>query len=233
MNESVSVCMAIKNGSRFIRKQIDSILPQLSDGDEFIFSDDHSDDDTLSLVRNYGDHRIKVVTNPSSGLVSNFQHALTLSSGSHIFLADQDDIWHAQKIQIMKGHLKTHDLVICDCQVADENLEPIHESFFELNKSKRGIVRNLIKNSYMGCCMAFNRNVLEMALPFPAGIPMHDLWIGLQAEKHFNVKFISDKLVTHRRHGLNASSTSSMSNFNLQQKLTGRLALIKNLIYAN
>ncbi len=233
MNDCVSVCMAVKNGSRFIRQQIGSILPQLSDGDELIVSDDHSDDDTLSLIQSYGDPRIKVVTNSSAGLVSNFQNALSKSCCEHIFLADQDDIWHLQKIHIMKRHLKTHDLVICDCQVVNENLEPIHESFFELNKSKSGILRNLIKNSYMGCCMAFNHNVLEMALPFPAGIPMHDLWIGLQAEKHFNVKFIHDKLVTHRRHRLNASSTSSISNFNLQQKLTGRLALIKNLIYAN
>lgn len=233
MNESVSVCMAVKNGSRFIRQQIDSILPQLSSADEFIVSDDHSVDDTLSLIQNYGDHRIKVLTNPSSGIVSNFQHALTLSSCSHIFLADQDDLWHPHKIKIMKGHLKTHDLVVCDCLVVNENLDPIHESFFELNKSKSGILKNLIKNSYMGCCMAFNRTIIKKILPFPRGIPMHDLWIGLQAEKHFNVKFISDKLVTHRRHGQNASSTSSISNFNLQQKLTGRLALIKNLIYAN
>ncbi|HEU5291309.1 MAG TPA: glycosyltransferase, partial [Cyclobacteriaceae bacterium] len=40
----ISVCMATYNGASFIREQIESILPQLSDDDEIIFSDDGSTD---------------------------------------------------------------------------------------------------------------------------------------------------------------------------------------------
>ena len=38
----------------------------------------------------------------------------------------------------------------------------------------------------MGCCMAFNRDLLKYVLPFPKSIAMHDLWIGLNAEVYGN-----------------------------------------------
>ena len=47
----ISVCIATFNGATFISEQIESILPQLKDGDEIIISDDASSDDTLSIVR--------------------------------------------------------------------------------------------------------------------------------------------------------------------------------------
>jgi glycosyltransferase involved in cell wall biosynthesis len=63
MNDSskISVCMATYNGSRFIRKQIDSILSQLSDNDELIISDDDSTDDTQQIIHSIGDKRIKLL----------------------------------------------------------------------------------------------------------------------------------------------------------------------------
>ena len=56
----ISVCMATYNGERFIKEQIDSILPQLSQDDELIISDDGSTDRTLEIIASYKDERIKV-----------------------------------------------------------------------------------------------------------------------------------------------------------------------------
>ena len=56
----ISVCMATYNGGRFIKEQIDSILPQLSQDDELIISDDGSTDRTLEIIESYKDKRIKV-----------------------------------------------------------------------------------------------------------------------------------------------------------------------------
>ena len=39
-NAMISVCMATYNGEKYIKEQIDSILPQLADGDELVVSDD-------------------------------------------------------------------------------------------------------------------------------------------------------------------------------------------------
>jgi len=222
--------MAVKNGAQFVREQIDSILPQLGAADELIISDDHSDDLTTDIVMSYMDPRIKLCFNSGSGIVSNFENCLSACKGEFIFLCDQDDVWHPHKIESMLEHLKKHDLVVSDCILIGQQLESTGSSFFELNRSGRGFVRNLMRNSYMGCCMAFNRKVLQKALPFPDKIPMHDLWIGLIGELYFNVVFIPDQLVYHRRHHSNASATSEPSPYSFFQKLGFRYKLVKDLI---
>ena len=60
----ISVLLAAYNGGRFIGEQISSILSELTDGDELIVSDDGSSDDTLKIVREFNDARIKIVQGP-------------------------------------------------------------------------------------------------------------------------------------------------------------------------
>jgi glycosyltransferase involved in cell wall biosynthesis len=226
----ISVCMAVRNGEQFVAQQIDSILPQLAVADELIISDDHSSDQTFQIVKSFHDSRIKLLSNPDKGIVTNFENALAASRGEIIFLADQDDVWASNKIERMQHYLKMYDLVVSDCFIVGHELNLIRESFFDFNHSGKGLVRNLIRNSYMGCCMAFHRKVVQKALPFPKNIPIHDLWIGLIAELYFNVAFIPDKLVHHRRHLQNASATSEKSNYSFSGKLNFRFHVVKNLI---
>jgi glycosyltransferase involved in cell wall biosynthesis len=226
----ISVCMAVKNGGTFLKEQIDSILPQIGVSDELIISDDHSTDNTLQIIKSYHDSRVHVLHNLRPGLVSNFENSLTGSRGDIIFLSDQDDVWAPHKAEIMLSYLKDFDLVVSDCMITNYKLEIEKDSFFKLNQSGTGVIRNLIKNSYMGCCMAFRREVLNKALPFPELIPAHDLWIGLIGEMHFRVTFIPEKLIYHRRHVLNASTTSGKSRFSLFEKMAYRLYTAKRLI---
>jgi glycosyltransferase involved in cell wall biosynthesis len=228
----VSVCMATKNGSRYIREQIDSILLQLTENDELIISDDCSSDETVQLIESYHDNRIKLhCNNIEKGIARNFETSLMLSKGQYIFLADQDDIWQAGKINTMVSYLNQYDLVICDCAIGDNTVPSSHKSFFILNNSGKGFVKNIIKNSYMGCCMAFTRSLLQKALPFPSDIPIHDSWIGLIGELYYKVHFIPEVLVYHRRHTDNASSTGRTSRLSLYKKLLNRYNVLKNLLF--
>jgi glycosyltransferase involved in cell wall biosynthesis len=227
----VSVCMATKNGARFIREQIDSILPQLSDSDELVISDDCSEDGTYEILQSYRDARIRIYQNQESiGITKNYEVCLKLCVGDLIFLSDQDDVWRPEKVEEMKKHLRHFDLVISDCDIRSHALELKYPSFFTFNKSGRGLIRNLIKNSYMGSCMAFNRNVLNRAMPFPPNLPIHDMWIGLIGEIYFRVHFVRKSLMYHRRHSSNASSTGSASMLPWGHRFYNRYSIIKNLI---
>jgi len=226
----ISVCMAVKNGAVFLNEQIASILPQLGEKDELVISDDGSTDATCDIIRSFSDSRIRLLLNPGTGLIANFDHCLSSSYGDLIFLSDQDDRWMENKIEIMKVYLKQYDLVISDCIITDPQLATKEDSYFKLNRSGKGLIKNLMRNSYMGCCMAFRRTVLEKALPFPKNLPVHDLWIGLIGELYFKIAFIDDKLVYHRRHAQNTSSTSTKSNFTLRDKIQYRFRVLKNLV---
>jgi len=226
----VSVCMAVKNGESYIGEQIDSILRQLSPGDELIVSDDHSSDSTIEIVERYGDRRIKIYSSTRHGSTHNFELALSRSAGDFIFLADQDDVWHPKKIGTMLPYLEEFDLAVCDCALVDERLEMISPSFFELNKSGRGFLKNLISNSYMGCCMGFRRGVIKKALPFPGDTVIHDFWIGMVAETHFKTFFLQEPLVMHRIHTSNASTSGRSSIIPPMKRVSQRYQLVRNLI---
>lgn len=227
---SISVCIATYNGEKYIKQQLTSILMQLEITDEVIISDDSSTDRTIDIIESLNDKRITIFKHQLfKSHVYNFEHALKKAKGDYIFLADQDDIWLPGKVTKMVSLLQENDLVLSDAIVVDENKEILFESFFTFNHSKKGILKNLYKNSYLGCCMAFNRKILNISLPFPKNINMHDWWIGLMAEIHGSVCFTDDKLIKYRRHDNTLTPVDRRSKNSFFKKVGFRLAMIQGL----
>lgn len=230
MEALTSVCMTTFNGERHIAAQLASILQSPRVG-EVLVSDDGSTDRTLEIVRSFADPRIRVLQGPRAGLIRNFESVLGAARGEYIFLADQDDVWSGRKVDAMLHALQNADLVVSDCTVVAADLQHLHPSFFALRGSGPGLLKNLARNSYLGCCMAFRRSVLERALPFPPDVPMHDWWIGLVAERFGSVRFLAEPLLQYRRHGGNASSTAERSTAAWRRRFTWRISLVAHLLW--
>lgn len=227
----ISVCMPTYNGELFIKDQLDSILLQLSSQDEIIISDDSSTDNTVKIIKNYQDSRIKLLEgNRFHSPIFNMENALVHAKGDYIFLSDQDDIWLDNKVEVMMRYLNNHDCVVSDAVVVDANLKELHPSYFEIRKCHTGIVRNIVKNGYIGCCMAFRRSLLDKIIPFPRSIPMHDMWIGINAERYGKSIFINDKLIKYRRHESNASATGEKSQNTILRKMKYRIDIVSALL---
>lgn len=224
----ISVCVATYNGSSYIKQQLVSILEQLSEEDEVIIADDCSTDNSISIIESLSDKRIHLIKNESkaSGVVKNFERALSRASGDYIFLCDQDDVWLPNKVEQCMLALTNYLLVVSDCKVVDKSLNELHPSFFKLRNSGKGIIKNLYKNSYLGCCMAFRKELLKYALPIPANTPMHDMWLGLIANCIGSVIFLPEALVLYRRHGGNTSPTAQKSTFSFCQQIVYRARLL-------
>lgn len=240
MNENVSVCMATCNGAAYVREQIESILNQLSESDELLISDDASTDGTVQIIRQIQDERIHFLGSHRYGSpVLNFERVLREARGQYIFLADQDDVWLPNKVARMLEELQSVDLVVSDCTFINETGRVIGESYFKSYKSGAGILKNFIKNTYLGNCMAFRKSVLSKILPFPPSLHKasklalyHDVWIGIVANIWFRVRFIPDKLSAYRRHSANASPTemSAKSPNSFVKKIKSRYLLATGLI---
>lgn len=199
----ISVAMAVFRGERFIEEQLNSILPQLGQDDEIVIFDDLPGGETQRIIERTAlkDSRVKYFEGCQKGVVKNFENCIAACSGDIIFLADQDDVWLPQKVAAATIALNAGaDLVLHDAKVCNAGLEVLEESFFSVHKSAPGLFRNLLRNSYVGCCMAFRSELREAILPFPEKIAMHDWWIGLVAEKSFTVDFIERPLILYRRH---------------------------------
>ena len=216
---TVSVALAAYNGEEFIKEQINSILPQLSAEDEIVISLDLSTDGTREMICFIAekDPRVRLLDGPGRGVIKNFENAIKNCKNDIIFLCDQDDVWLDNKVERVKKEFTDPKtvLVLHDARVVDRDLNTVENSFFEHRKTGTGIVKNLIKNTYMGCCMAFRRQCRDYLLPIPENIPMHDQWIGLMCERHGKVELINEPLILYRRHGSNVSGDRHSGVFNM------------------
>lgn len=210
----ISVCMATYNGERYLKQQLESILCQLSADDEVIISDDGSKDQTFSIIESFHDPRIHVYQNEGvHGFVGNFNNAFQHVKGDYIFLSDQDDVWMPNKVKtVMKYLTNSKDLITHNAQIIDGEGNDLGRDYFSRLHNKTGFWANLWKTRFLGCCMCFNRKVLDKCMPMPLGVTGHDYWIGMMALRHFNVKFIEDKLICYRRHGGNVSPSGEESH---------------------
>lgn len=224
----ISVALAAYKGEKYIEEQIRSILPQLGHEDEIIVSDDKPGGATERIVKKIAgeDSRVVWIQGRSKGVVANFVNAIRYCHGDKIFLCDQDDVWLPDKVKrVMEAFDEGADLVLHNAYVTDKELNITEYSFFNQRGSKKGILHNIMKNSYMGCCMAFDRKLLKHIMPMPKHIPMHDQWIGLMGEIYGKVKFIDMQLIYYRVHGENV--TGGETSFS--QKLRWRKYLLSKL----
>ena len=223
----ISVALAAYNGEKFIEEQIRSILPQLQKTDEIIVSDDNPGYATEKIVRRLmkEDDRIIYVEGHRKGVVANFANAIRYTHGDKIYLCDQDDVWLPEKVKrVSEAFEQGADLVLHNCYVTDEKLNITSYSYFADRGTKTGIVRNIVKNSYMGCCMAFDRKLVRRILPIPIGIPMHDQWIGLIAERFGKVVLVDQPLIYYRVHDDNV--TAGKKPASTRKRLNWRKILI-------
>lgn len=220
---AVSVVMAVYNGEKYLKEQLDSIVCQLSFEDELIVSLDPSNDHSKEIIEQYTN--IKLVDGPGKGVIKNFENGLKYVKNEYIFLTDQDDVWMKDKVsKVLSQFDKDTMIVMHDAIVVDENKKEIASSYFDMRNVRLGIKENLLKNSYIGCCMCLRKEVVDKALPFPKPLPMHDQYLGLTGELMGQNKLFKEPLILYRRHGENVSSQSHAS---FKQMLTWRMEILK------
>ena len=230
----LSVCMATHDGERFLRQQLDSIVPQLGPDDELVVSDDSSTDGTLAIVKAYHDPRIRLVHRAGHpDPVRNFELALRHAAGAVIVLSDQDDVWLDNKLAVVRRQFDRRSgaahLLMLDGQiVAEDGSTELASSIIRATNAGPGLVKNIYDNTYRGCCLAFNRPLLDVALPFPGRLPMHDMWLGLLAEMFGTVAFVRQPTIRHRRHAMNASPLAL--RLDVPRQLSRRYQLLRCLL---
>jgi glycosyltransferase involved in cell wall biosynthesis len=199
--------MATYNGERFVHHQIETILPQLGPTDELVIADDSSTDGTPLILAAFAaaDPRIQLFSgNTFNSPIFNFEFALQQARGEIIVLADQDDVWLPHKLATVRDCFARQParpyLIVLDAQVVNEAGEELYPSVLAKLNAGPGFWKNLYDNRYLGCCMAFSRDLLDWALPFPRRIPMHDMWLGQLCERIGTTEFLPVVTMQYRKH---------------------------------
>jgi Glycosyl transferase family 2 len=104
---TVSVVMAVYNGSRHLRAAIESTLRQTYGDFEFIIIDDGSTDHSRDIVASYADGRIRLLTNERNrGLTPSLNLGLAASTGELVARQDADDISEPERLARQIAYLE-------------------------------------------------------------------------------------------------------------------------------
>ena len=217
----ISIAMTTYNGAQFVEAQLRSILEQTRQPDEIIICDDGSRDDTVNIIRHVmetsGTDRIRLVENEENlGYIRNFYKAISLTKGDYIFLADQDDIWHREKLEKSLAIMeRTGAAAICtrsrlidrDGQEMDENAFIVSVLLARL-KEELGPVRFfdlVIENVAQGCTYCFTKEVRAKYLALNSRQLIHDHQIMFIASLVGKVYACAEPMIDYRIHGSNSA----------------------------
>ena len=183
-----SVAIATYNGELFIRQQIESILTQTIPIDEIVICDDNSTDKTWDILQHLAKEYPIIQTyknDKNLGYIKNFEKAASLCSGEYILLADQDDIWTKDHVEVLYETLGDKSLACgnAECMNKEGTLtgETLKSPSFKLSGDLKTDFRRYLYLVYaQGSTMLFKKELLEKALPFPTDIS-HDIWLGFIA----------------------------------------------------
>jgi len=111
----------------------------------------------------------------------------------------------------------------------DEKGQITEPSFFaQHGRFVPGPMGNFVRNKCLGCTMSFRRQMLEIFLPIPPDVPMHDIWFGILNGIYGRTHFVDKSLVAYRRHAGNLTSRVPFSA-GLTKVVAWRYRLAKNL----
>ena len=230
--------MCTFNGEEFLAPQLESILAQTLLPEEIVVSDDGSTDRTLEMVREFSAASVAaktirwVITSRKEplGPAQNFEQALARASRGLIALADQDDVWVPEKLQVLADRLGREPSAVLahsDATLTDGRgikgptlMKTLGATRAELRnlEAGKGLAALMRRNLVTGATVMIRRELLEEASPFPTGW-MHDEWLGLVAALQGALVFEKETLVDYRQHGNNAIGASKTTMSDARSRL--------------
>lgn len=125
----ISVILTLYNVENYIEETIDSILNQTYTDFELIVVNDCSTDNSLSIVKNIKDKRIKIINNKNNvGCGLSRRIGVLNAKGNYISFIDADDIVDSKFLETLYNVSITtdSDIVSCDWIEFNEDSSKIH-----------------------------------------------------------------------------------------------------------
>ncbi|MEW6673640.1 MAG: glycosyltransferase [Thermodesulfobacteriota bacterium] len=112
----VSIVIPTYNRGWMLKEAVDSVINQDYSDFEVIVVDDGSTDDTLEILRSYGD-RLTLIRQQNRGVSAARNAGIAAATGIYIAFLDSDDLWLPQKLSRQIQFFTLHpDALICQTE---------------------------------------------------------------------------------------------------------------------
>ena len=217
--DKISVVMATYNGERHIIKQLESLRDQTRKPDEVLIFDDQSKDRTVDIVQCFiAQNRLNTwhlkINELRLGWKKNFIEGIKQTTGSLIFLCDQDDVWYKEKIQKMAEGIIDNEhilLLACDYNVVYEPGAIKAKVYKKNQREAAGLVakyefkKNFFMNPNPGCSYVLRRSFVDSVIGRWFPLAPHDEFFWLMATIQDGAFFYNNVLMDYIRYAGNNS----------------------------
>ncbi|MGI6754436.1 MAG: glycosyltransferase family 2 protein [Atopobiaceae bacterium] len=230
----VAVVMSTYNGAAYLAEQIESILSQEGVDVSLFVRDDGSTDETRSILDAYAQEgKLTVSDGPNLGPTKSFLLLIAQVADHFPFvaLADQDDVWHTNKLARALSFLAPETPASAQLQpqqrpaaycaeyiYCDKNLHPQGRS--HLNKRGVDFDAMLYENVTSGNTMVLNQALAQkIAQAGMERVYTHDWWISLVATALGTLYFDDFPCLEYRRLDNNASPSGRSGAAIMQNRI--------------
>lgn len=199
-----------KPNEKWLREQLLSLDAQTYENLELVIYDDCPDfpvDEGIiaECIRSIPYRLLRGENNLGSNKA--FERLTTEGKGDWFSYCDQDDVWHADKVERMMKKMEEDGavLVCSDLAIIDGEGVRYADSITKIRRRHvflegEGLAPTLlIRNFIPGCAMLIRADLARKSVPFVHSL-VHDQWLAINAAIEGRISVIREPLIDYRQH---------------------------------
>jgi len=220
VSPTVSVIMPAHNAAKWVGRAVESIVRQTLQEWELIVVDDGSTDDTQRILGDLAqkDRRIRVITQPKSGVIRSLNRAVSLAVGEFVARMDADDESRPERLARQLSFLRANPAcgivgTWSSIYVDDRVTERGHSHPTTNGRAKWAL---LFDSVFVHSSVMIRRAVFEDCGVYPASFPTpspedFDLWS--RVARRWNIANLPDRLLIYRETSNSVCRTADWNEF--------------------
>lgn len=225
--ESISVVLPVKNGEPFLGRLIPQILQNISEVDEILVINDHSNDKTLDILESFAANNssIRILNADKSGLVEALNLGVRSAANNWIARFDVDDNYPVNRLSVQRECInESIGVIFSDYQVQSvlgDNLGVIPSAI-----TSSGTLLSLISSNRTAHPSAlFNRNKFLAAGGYlEEEFPAEDLGLWFRMARQGDLITVPTVLLEYTLHSESVSSTRRVQMQNARKMILRKYA---------
>ncbi|MEI3337481.1 MAG: glycosyltransferase family 2 protein [Clostridium sp.] len=220
----LSVIVPVYNGEKYINRCIESILKNKSKEYEIIVVDDGSKDNSLRILKNFKDIRIKVFHQSNKGVSVARNYGISLANGKFILFVDCDDWLEDGAIDLIISNLSGElDLYIYSNYWANSDKKysmkatRIFKEYFDFSSKKEKLYSKLLSTDELNVPWGkvYKKEIIDNnKVVFPNGVSIgEDLKFNLEYFRYVKIwKYLYIPIYYY-----NETENSATKKFNIKR----------------
>ena len=209
MSKNISILLPVFNCGLYVKSAIQSIINNSFENYEIIVINDGSTDNTLDIINQFNNPRIKIYNKENSGLVETLNYGLKKCNYPIIMRMDGDDIIHHKKIETQLNYFSRNESILVGTQGFTIDLNENKTGKINLPLTHDKIIKSLLKLSsgLIHPSIMFYKDALLKIGGYNQNFKhAEDYEMYLRLSKIGKISNIEDKLFYLRKHDTNVSS---------------------------